>query len=137
MFEKIDNNLSYLCQMHSMRQKFGTWFLLMLYCLTITSLIAGTNDFSPEFSISSFTEECKSADSFDQSDHTSQWELQLKSIKEKSEFSGCKKFQEEIDALISSEYILVKKLESIDITNEKETILFSGTDIIFPFHNFW
>jgi hypothetical protein len=123
--------------MQAVQRKFGSWFLVMLYCLTITSVFAVPVDHSQQIVTSSNSEECRSTDSFDHFDHTSQLELQLKSVKEKSEFSASKKIQEQSLYLGFSEIAVIQKLDSCGISEEKETFPFSGTDIIFPFHYFW
>lgn len=123
--------------MQAGKQKFGTWMLLLLYCLTITSTFAFSSGQSLHQPDLIGAEECRSTNSFDQFDHTSQIDLQLKSIKEKSEFSDGKKFLEDPFYFSNVCFSPIEIIESKGIPQEKETLPFSGTDIIFPFHYFF
>lgn len=120
-----------------MKQRYRSWFMLVLYCFTITALFSIPADQFPSSSSENVHEECKSVNSFDHFDHTSQWELQLKSVKENTQYSDVKSLKEHQDYFTELPFGLILVIETIGISEEKVTYLFSGTDIIFPFHNFW
>jgi hypothetical protein len=123
--------------MHSRKHIQGTWFLLLLYCFTITSLFAIPTDQIPSIETGNSLEECKSSNSFDHFDYTPQWELQLESVKGKSPLSDLKNLKDNHDCLAAFPFIHIDLIETFGISEDKKTYPFSGTDIIYPFHSFW